>query len=249
MIPKIIHACWLGKATMPEEQQEFVEGWKKVLPDFEIKVWTDETFSQYLDDSAFVKECIRLKKYGFLADYFRFFVLYNYGGIYIDTDVELKKDLTPFLNSKTFMGFIFDSSIGTALIGSEKGNPLMLEWLNLLKSDFDNKGTFTVSNDWITKYFLDNFADFRLNGKRQSLDCGIELYPKDYFERYQINKKSGGGYAEHHCVGSWNDDKVPPLKKFIKKLLPRAIVSYFGHKKFIKTTPYYSVYLLHSKQK
>lgn len=248
MIPKIIHACWFGKNEMPEEQKEYVNGWRKLHPDYEIILWTDKSFKKYLDDSLFVKESLQRKKYGFFSDYFRFTVLYEFGGIYIDTDVELLKNLDCFLEHKLFMGFIFDSSIGTALIGSEAKNPLMLEWREILERDFEAKKDFTVSNDWMTKYFLDNFSDFRLNGKRQSLKCGIELYPKDYFERYQINKKSGGGYAEHHCVGSWNDEKESAIKKLVKKILPRSVVSYLGHKKFIKTTPYYKVYLEHLKE-
>lgn len=249
MIPKIIHACWLGKVQMPEEQVKYIDGWKKLHPDYEIKVWHDEDFEKYYDDSLFVKESIEKKKYGFLSDYFRFTVLYEFGGIYVDTDIEMFKNLDQFLNCKMFMGFIFDSSIGTALIGSEKGNPIMLEWKQILESDYETKGTFTVSNDWITKYFLDHFDDFRLNGKRQSLKCGIELYPKDYFERYKVDKKSQGGFSEHHCYGSWNDDKVPGWKKLIKKLLPRKLISKVGHKRFLKKTPYYEVYKKHIKEK
>lgn len=249
MIPKIVHACWLGNGEMPQYQREFIENWRKILPDYKIILWTDEMFEEYLDDSAFVRECIRRKKYGFLSDYFRFTVLYKFGGIYMDTDVELKKNLDCFLNCRMFMGFIFDSSVGTAMFGVQEGEPLMKEWLEILKSDFEKKGTFTVSNDWITKYFLDNFSDFRLNGRRQSLQCGIEIYPKDYFERRQVNKKSGGGYAEHHCEGSWNDKKsIPFYKRVLKKILPKNLVSVLGHRQQLRKTPYYSVYLKHKKE-
>jgi hypothetical protein len=248
MIPKIIHACWLGSAKMPEEQVKYIEGWKKLHPDYEIKIWTDETFSKYYDDSNFVKEAIKRNKYGFLSDYFRFTVLYEFGGIYVDTDVEMFKPLDEFLDSKMFMGYIFDTSIGTALFGTEPKNPLMLEWKKILEEDFDKKKDFTVSNDWITKYFIDNFKDFRLTGRRQSLSCGIEVYPKDYFERYKLSKKTPGGYAEHHCYGSWNDDKQPLIRRILKKILPRKIISYFGHLKKIRQTPYYNVYLKHKKE-
>lgn len=243
MIPKIIHACWLGKAQMPIEHVQYIDGWKKLHPDYEIKIWTDETFKEYYDDSKFVIDAISQNKYGFLSDYFRFVVLYKFGGIYIDTDVEVFKKLDYFLNCKMFMGFIFDSSIGTALFGSEKNNPLMLEWLKILENDYEKKGVFTVSNDWITKYFIENYSDFRLNGKRQSLQCGIEIYPKDYFERLKIEKKSLGGYAEHHCYGSWSDQHDSRMKKILKHILPRKIISYFGHKRKLKKTPFYKIYL------
>lgn len=249
MIPKIIHACWMGQSIMPTDQQEYVNHWKKLLPDYEIKVWTDKMFEQYLDDSLFVKESIEKRKYGFFSDYFRFTVLYEFGGIYMDTDVELHKSLNPFLDSKMFMGFIFDSSLGTALYGTEPHNPLMLDWKKILLEDYERKHDFTISNDWITKYFLDHFSDFRLNGKRQSLQCGIEIYPKDYFERYQVDKTSGGGYAEHHCAGTWNDKKYNPwYVRFIKSLLGRRLVSIIGHKLFLPKTPFYSVYKEHSKK-
>lgn len=247
MIPKIIHACWLGDKPLPENECRYIETWKKYNPDYQIILWTDETFSKYYDDSLFVQDCLKKKKYGFLSDYFRFTILYEFGGIYIDTDIELFKNFDRFLNNKMFMGFIFDSSIGTALFGTEPNNPLMLEWLNILKSDYEKRKAFTVSNDWITKYFIDNFSDFLLNGKEQELNCGIHIYPKDYFERYQINKKSGGGYAEHHCFGSWNDEK-PTIKNKIKKFIPRKLRSYLGHKKILKETPYYNIYLRDKKK-
>ena len=247
-IPKIIHACWLGKGEMPADQKAYVEGWKRLHPDWEVIVWTDEMFAPYLHDSAFVREAIARRKYGFLSDYFRFTVLHAFGGVYIDTDVELFKPLDAFLGCKMFMGFIFDTALGTALIGSEKGNPLLMEWRDLLEKDFERKGDFTVSNDWITRYFLDRFPDFRLNGKRQSLACGIEVYPKDWFERYQIDKKSGGGYAEHHCAGSWKDGAEGGGKGFLKKLLPRGLVSWLGHKRIVRQSPYYKIYLEHRRK-
>ena len=139
-----------------------MEGWKRLHPDWEVIVWTDEMFAEYLDDSAYVRACLERKKYGFLSDYFRFTVLYRFGGVYIDTDVELLKPLDGFLDCRMFMGFIFDSAIGTALIGSEKGNPLMLEWREAVGGDFSANRGFFCRREWSTGDFLENFFDFRL---------------------------------------------------------------------------------------
>lgn len=242
MIPKIIHACWFGNAKMPEEQVKYIEGWKKILPDYEIKIWTDESFSQYLDNSIFVQDAIRLKKYAFLSDYFRLIVLYEFGGIYFDTDVEVKKSFDDLLDCKMFIGYIFDCLIGTAVIGSEKNNPLLKKWVNILESDYEENKNFTINNIWITQYFIDNFDDFKLNGKRLSLSSGIEVYPRDFFEKYQINKKSGGGYSEHHCYGSWRNRNDSFLKKLLKRILPKSFLTYINHKRCLKKNQFYNIY-------
>ena len=132
MIPKIIHACWFGSNEMPIKYQEFVKTWEDKNPEYEIKIWTLESFNKYFDDSEFVKYCLEKKNYGFLSDYFRFVVLYNFGGIYLDTDVEALKSFDEFLKYDFFIGYIFDCSLGTAIIGSRKGNPILLEMLNIL---------------------------------------------------------------------------------------------------------------------
>lgn len=234
---------------MPADQQEYVRHWHEVMPDFEIKIWHEEDFRPYLDNSIFVRDTIANGKYGFFSDYFRLVVLYNFGGIYMDTDIEIHKPLNEFLNHKMFMGFIFDSSIGTATIGTEAHNPIMKEWLQQLEENYERTRKLTISNDWATKYFIDNFPTFRLNGKRQSLPDGLELYPKDYFERYHYETNSDGGYAEHHCAGSWDDvRRSSSFKNLIKRLLGRKWTSILGHWAFLPHTPYYHVYKQHRMQ-
>ncbi len=248
MIPKIIHACWFGGKQIPDEWQYYINGWKKLNPDWEIKIWTEKEFEPYFGDSLFVKDCIANKKYGFLADYFRLIVLYEFGGVYLDTDVELLKPLDSFLNSKIFMCYIFDCLVGTATIGAEPHNEIIKLWLDKLLDDYDKNRKLVVSNNWITQYFLDNFDDFKLNGKEQRLKCGIDIYPRDYFEKIKMSKMSGGGYAIHHCGGSWQSKGRPWYIRLAKKCMPKRLVAYFSHKKCLKKNYYYKRYLIDKKK-
>ena len=244
MIPKIIHACWFGGNPLPDEYAYYIEGWKKLHPAYEVKIWTEKEFEPYLGDSLYVKDCIKIKKYGFLADYFRLVVLYEFGGIYVDTDVEILKPLDEFLDSKLFCCYIFDCLVGTATIGAEPHNPIIKEWLDKLLTDYEQNKQLVVNNNWITQYFLDNFDDFKLNGKEQHLKCGIDIYPRDYFEKIKLSNKSGGGYAIHHCGGSWQLKGRPWYVKLAKKVLPKRMVARVSHRKALKKNDFYQRYLI-----
>jgi len=240
-IPSIIHYCWLGSKDIPPEHQEFIRGWRRLLPNYEFMFWNNETFARYLAaaDSKFVKECQRLNLPGFLSDFVRFTVLYEYGGIYLDTDVEVHKSFDAFRDFDMFLGYIYDSAIGTAIIGTRKENPLIAKLLQRLEDDFCRLGTLTISNAWVTACLLENCDDFLLCGQRQSLKCGIEIYPKDYFERYCVNPHLGGGYSEHHCYGSWHNRKKSLWKSLLQSLVGRGLVSQIGHYRAVKSAPLY----------
>lgn len=241
-IEKIIHCCWFGNKSMPADQEEYVRNWKRIMPDYEVRLWKDEDFKAYLGDSLFVKECLKQNKPGFLSDYFRFTVLYKFGGIYIDTDVEMFKSLQDFENYSMFLGYFIDNELGTALIGAEKGNPVIKKLLEQLLSDFEKTRSLTVSNRWVSQFFIDNFDDFRLTGKKQILKGNIAVMPKDYFERFSLNPQNGGAYTEHHCYGSWYGRKENKFKEFLKKVLGRKIISYLGHKKAVRKSYFYEQY-------
>lgn len=246
MIPKIIHCCWFGGKELPEQYKRYIDSWRKTNPDYEIRIWTDETFKPFIDKSEFCKYCIENKIWGFLSDYFRFVVLYEYGGIYLDTDVEVYRSFDELLDCRMFMGFIFDCLLGTAVIGSEKGNPIMLEWRDILLRDFDRKGALTVSNSWVTRYFLDKYPlpTFKLNGKEQEFD-GIRIYPRQYFEK-ECFWPNRGGYARHFCDNSWRKGRPLPIR-IAKKVLPRRIVAYFSHYVNMRKNEFYKIYLTHKE--
>lgn len=107
MIPKIIHYCWFGRNPLPESAKKCIDSWRKFLPDYEIKEWNEDNFD--INISAYTKEAYRLKKYAFVSDYARIWILYHHGGIYFDTDVEV---ISPNINSIISKG---------PFLGREKG--------------------------------------------------------------------------------------------------------------------------------
>ena len=244
MIPKIIHACWFGSNEMPSKYIEFAKTRKEKNPEFEIKIWTLDSFKEYLDDSEFVNYCLQNKNYGFLSDYFRFVVLYNFGGVYLDTDVEAIKSFDEFLSYDLFIGYIFDCSLGTAIIGSKKGNEILLEMLTILKNDFSKYKKVTVSNEWVTKFFIENVDGFKLNGQSAVLPNDICICNKEYFERLNISKHINGGYTLHHCDGSWRKDTFSRkyIKPFIKALVGKKMYEKLTLLRLTKKQKYYSLY-------
>ena len=101
-IPKKIHYCWFGRGQMPELAIKCLASWKKNLPDYEVIEWNEDNFD--INSNRYVKEAYESKKYAFVTDYVRLYVLYNHGGIYMDTDVEVLKPLDVFLVNRAFTG-------------------------------------------------------------------------------------------------------------------------------------------------
>ena len=101
-IPKIIHYCWFGKNKMPYILQAYINNWKKIIPDYQIIRWDESNFD--VNSLSFTKEAYDSKVWAFVSDYVRLYALYNYGGIYLDTDVELLTDFDHLLNNSAFCG-------------------------------------------------------------------------------------------------------------------------------------------------
>jgi hypothetical protein len=114
MIPKTIHYCWLSGEAMPNSLRRCMETWKRVLPDYQIIKWDTSNFE--VNSSLFVSEAIQAKKWAFASDYIRLYALYTEGGIYLDTDVFIRKKFDDFLSHKFFSAVEYHPRI------SEKGN-------------------------------------------------------------------------------------------------------------------------------
>lgn len=131
MIPKIIHYCWFGKGQKPAEFQKHLDGWRKIMPEYEIKEWNEDNFD--IDFCRYTREAYNMKSYAHVSDVCRLYALYNDGGIYFDTDVEVLKSFAPFSKEKSFIG---RENIlhGTAVIGSEKGQKWIETFLNFYRN-------------------------------------------------------------------------------------------------------------------
>lgn len=139
-IPKIIHYCWFGGGPIGEADRKCIESWQKFCPDYRIMRWDETNFD--LDCSPYVRQAYDAGRYAFVSDYVRLAVLYRYGGIYLDTDVELVKPLDELLELPGFMGFQTNNEVATGLgFGARKGNSVVqallrdYDALDFLKAD------------------------------------------------------------------------------------------------------------------
>lgn len=101
MIPKIIHYCWFGRGKMPELAERCIASWKKHLPEYQYILWNEDNFD--ITSVPYVKEAYEARKFAFVTDYVRLYALYHFGGVYMDTDVEVLKPLDRFLDLPAFL--------------------------------------------------------------------------------------------------------------------------------------------------
>ena len=130
MIPKIIHLCWLSGDPYPEKIQKCLASWKKHLPDYEIMLWDTNRFD--VNSTAWTKEAFEAHKYAFVADYIRFYAVYHYGGIYLDSDVEVLKSFDDLLDKPYFVGEEFRKALdstGADAAGWFSGSAELAAWL------------------------------------------------------------------------------------------------------------------------
>ena len=132
MIPKIIHYCWLSNDPYPEEIQRCINSWKKYLPEYEFIKWNFDRFSK--EKSKWVSQAFDNKKYAFAADFIRLYAVYNYGGIYLDTDVEVVKPFDEFLNCQTMISWQDgNNGLEVAAFGAAKGEQWLQDCLSYYK--------------------------------------------------------------------------------------------------------------------
>ena len=200
MIPKIIHYCWFGNNPKTKLIEYCLNSWREYLPDYEIIEWNESNFD--INMNSFVKKAASDEKWAFVSDYVRAYALYNIGGIYLDTDVEIKMSLDEFLSHGAFSGFETKGFPFTALWASEKGHIWPEKVLNhYAQMNNWNKETNTTI---ITNLLIDEFNVNPNCDEKQELEYNIVIYPSSHF-CLDLNVN----YATHHFNGSWLDEKIP----------------------------------------
>ncbi|MBZ5749699.1 glycosyltransferase family 32 protein [Metabacillus rhizolycopersici] len=213
-IPKIIHYCWFGGKEKPDIVKECIASWKKHLSGYEIREWNENNFD--INSNLYVKEAYESGKFAFVSDYARVYALYNFGGIYLDTDVEVFKPFDDLLHHMSFWGFEQENYIATSTIGAEKDNKLIKLFLNSYKEKnfIKENGSYDdLTNVAIVSEILKN-KGLKMNGHYQEIeDIGV-FYPQTYFSPYDyINCRkfiTKNTYAMHHFYKSW----LPPKARF-----------------------------------
>ncbi|UPA31241.1 glycosyl transferase [Terrisporobacter glycolicus] len=211
MINKVIHYCWFGRGKKTKKALECIESWRKYCPEYKIIEWNEDNFD--INSNLYVKQAYEAKKYAFVTDYVRLYVMYNYGGIYMDTDVEVIRPLDDFLHNEAFSGFELPSCVPTGIMASVKEFELFKEFLNYYKNKpfidenkkFDMTTNVSIITNIMGKYGL------KKDGTYQVIK-GFALYPQDFFcpldNATGLVRKTENTATIHWFSKSWVDSKI-----------------------------------------
>ena len=241
VIPKIIHYCWLGKNPLPELAKKCIASWKKFLPGYEIKEWNEQNYD--VRKIPYIAQAYDAKKYAFVSDFARFDILYQCGGIYFDTDVELIKPLDEILKRGAFAGVECAGALNAGLgIASPAASPIYKEILDSYReSSFirpDGSLDLTTVVTRVSNIFkLHGFKDL---DEIQEV-AGVTVYPAEYFcpknfETGELNI-TDKTCSIHWFDGSWASvaqRKYDEARKAIYSVFPKTIAKIISVFPFIK---------------
>lgn len=249
MIPKIIHYCWFGGNPLPKLAKKCIRSWKKYCKGYEIREWNESNFD-ISTAPLYVRQAYEAKKWAFVTDYVRLYVVHEYGGIYLDTDVQIKKKLDDLLQHRAYFGFENGTEIATGLgFGAEAGTPILKEMM----SDYDDipfifpDGTMDLTACPIrnTNVFLR--YGLKQDDSRQILAGDILILPSVMLcpIRYNMTEREGGenAYSIHWFSASWYEQEalvqrnawLQTLKKDQLRHLPNyMLMKLLGHKGYEK---------------
>ena len=197
MIPKVIHYCWFGKNQKNRAIEKCILSWKKYCPDYQIIEWNEENFDVHCN--PYVEEAYYAKKWSFVADYARLWIVYHNGGIYLDTDVEIVRNLDGLLANPAYFGFEDQTHINTGVgFGAEKGNPIV----KCMLDDYDSV------------HFLREDGSYDLTTCPYRNTKAIEKYVKGISDTTIINRINDATFfpKEYFCPLDWETKTMKKTK-------------------------------------
>lgn len=230
MIPKKIHYCWFGGKPLPESALKCIASWRCFFPDYEIIEWNETNFD--VNAIHYTREAYSAGKYAFVSDYARFKILYEHGGLYFDTDVEVIKSFDDIVAAGPFMGFETpcERTVGWVApglgLGAMQGMPFYREMLGKYASlSFrNNDGSLNLTT--IVKYTTELLIAHGLNHDEQiPTVAGIKIYPKEYFNPLDDNTGkldlTSNTHSIHWYSKTWLE--VNPLRTKLSRLAHRYL--------------------------
>lgn len=244
LIPKIIHFCWLSNEPYPSKIKDCLDTWRKVMPDYEIKLWNTENFD--ITGVPYVYEAYKAKKWAFAADYIRMYALYHDGGIYLDSDVKVLKRFDPFLAHSFFSSMeyhptqiertgaanLIDSEghriadeyvsgiqIQAAVMGAQPHSQFIKDVLDWYEENHftgeDGNHNIELLSPQIYARVAEKYG-FIYKDEDQDLDDGIKIYRSEIFagNKHEVTDAS---YAIHLCAHSWHAKPKEKIRKWIDK--------------------------------
>ncbi|MCQ2319880.1 MAG: glycosyl transferase [Bacteroidales bacterium] len=208
MIPKIIHYCWFGRSEMPELALKCIASWRKYMPDWEYKIWNEDSFD--VNSTPYTKEAYEARKFAFVSDYVRLIALYEYGGLYMDVDFETFKSFDDLLLFDGFAGFEGSKRhpVMMGVIASRANGFWVKEMLDAYQNRHfikeDGSCDMTTNVQFITSIMQKN--GFKQNGKEQDYK-DLHVFPVDYFCPRQTTGeyiRTENTYCDHLGMGSWS---------------------------------------------
>ena len=238
MIPKVVHYCWFGRNPLPESAVKCIESWRKYLPDYEIKEWNEDNFD--VNIIPYTAEAYSVGKYAYVSDFARFWILYHYGGVYFDTDVEVIKPIDDIVEKGAFMGvevmckIIPEDLVGYPMVapGLGIGAPVGCEFYkkvmdfysgyHFLREDGSIIGGTVVAHTTrlLVKEGLQKHSDIQQV-------AGIWIYPEDFFNPFDDLtgrlKKTENTRSIHWYARSWLSQS--PFRVWLSRMSHRVFGS------------------------